>query len=93
MAGFAKFNKKFAQFEQDVEEHAQHEEQEEFPAVNADCDEQEQRRMATKLLEAEQKAPTHPHPGAAGSPTAVRVVGPFAAMLDKAKDAYADKSD
>lgn len=89
----AEFNKKFAEFEQAVDEHARREEQEEFPVVNAECDEQEQRRLATKLLEAEQKAPTHPHPGPAGSTTAVRVVGPFAALLDKARDSYSDKSD
>ncbi|HEX4790504.1 MAG TPA: hemerythrin domain-containing protein [Actinospica sp.] len=89
----AEFNTKFAQLEHDVDEHAQREEQEEFPVVNAECNEEEQRRMATELLKAQQKAPTHPHPGPAGSTTAVRVVGPFAALLDKARDAYADRSD
>jgi hypothetical protein len=71
------FAEKFARFEHDVNEHAEHEEQEEFPIVNAGCAEQEQREMAQRLLDAEQKAPTHPHPGSAGSPHAQRVVGVF----------------
>ena len=31
-------------------------------------------------------APTHPHAAAAGSPTAQKVLGPFAAMVDKVRD-------
>ncbi|WP_330342115.1 hypothetical protein [Streptomyces sp. NBC_00557] len=34
-------------------------------------------------------APTHPHPMAAGSPRLQRLTGPFAAMLDRARDRLA----
>jgi hypothetical protein len=34
-----------------------------------------------------QFAPTHPHPKAAGSPAALLLTGPFAAMLDRVRDA------
>ena len=41
----------------------------------------ELRALGDKLLEAETKAPTHPHPTTAGSPVAQRIVAPFAALL------------
>ncbi|HEV2633523.1 MAG TPA: hemerythrin domain-containing protein [Actinocrinis sp.] len=77
-----------AEFEKAVSEHAEHEEIEEFPAVRAAHTDEELRELGDKLLTAEAKAPTHPHPTAAGSPAAQRVVGPFAALLDKARDAH-----
>ncbi|HEX4791642.1 MAG TPA: hemerythrin domain-containing protein [Actinospica sp.] len=82
------FTNKLAEFEKAVSEHAAHEESEEFPAVQSAHSDQELRELGTKLLAAERKAPTHPHPTAAGSPAAQRIVGPFAALLDKARDAH-----
>jgi hypothetical protein len=78
----------FAEFEKAVSAHAEHEELEEFPAVQAAHTEGELRELGEKLVKAQNKAPTHPHPAVAGSPTALRVVGPFAALLDRARDAY-----
>jgi hypothetical protein len=41
-----------------------------------------------RTLEAAEKiAPTHPHPSTAGSSTAQWTVGPFASLLDHARDA------
>ena len=40
------------------------------------------------LTSAEGMAPTHPPPPAAGSTTAQRLTGPFAAMVDKVRDAF-----
>ena len=81
------FAAKFAEFEKAVLAHAEHEEREEFPAVRAQCTEQELQQMGKRLLKAEKSAPTHPHASAAGSPTAQKVMGPFAAMVDKVRDA------
>ncbi|WP_181446737.1 hypothetical protein [Streptomyces sp. NTH33] len=44
-------------------------------------------KMGRRLLSVEKMAPTHPHPMAAGSPKAQWMTGPFAAMVDRAKDA------
>jgi hemerythrin superfamily protein len=77
------FAAKFAEFEKAVLAHAEHEEREEFPAVRAQCTEQELQQMGKRLLEAELSAPAHPHASAAGSPTAQKVTGPFAAMANK----------
>ncbi|MEU6095106.1 hemerythrin domain-containing protein [Streptomyces sp. NPDC047079] len=81
------FDAALARFERSVIEHAEHEEQEEFPAVRQGCDEDQLKSMGTRLRLAEKMAPTHPHPAVAGSPTAQRLIGPFAAMVDRVKDA------
>ena len=89
----AEFARTFAEFEQAVSDHALHEENEEFPAILAQVSAEDQQKMGERLLKAEKTAPTHPHPGAAGSTTAQYTVGPFAALLDKAKDAFKSKND
>jgi hypothetical protein len=81
------FERLIAEFEQAVSDHADHEESEEFPALVTQCDDEQRRTMGERLQKAEHLAPTHPHPSAAGKPAALRMTGPFAAMLDKARDA------
>ncbi|MFC4033188.1 hemerythrin domain-containing protein [Streptomyces polygonati] len=83
----AEFLRTMAEFEQAVSAHAEHEEQEEFPAIVAQCTVLQRRTMGDRLRRAEHLAPTHPHPIAAGNPTALKLTGPFAAMMDKARDA------
>lgn len=84
----AEFLRTLAEFEQAVSDHAQREEDQEFPRILAEIGSEDQLKMGERLLTAEKAAPTHPHPGAAGSTAAQYTVGPFAAMLDKAKDAF-----
>ena len=83
-----RFIDRLTEFEHAVSHHAEREENEEFPPVLADHSEEELQALGSRLLKAEKNAPTHPHPAAAGSPTAQRVVGPFAALLDKARDNF-----
>ncbi|MFE2431696.1 hemerythrin domain-containing protein [Streptomyces sp. NPDC059373] len=85
--GSAAFDALLAEFEQSVIDHAEHEEREEFPAVRREYDEVQLHSMGSRLLAAERIAPTHPHPTAAGSPAAQWTAGPFASLLDRAKDA------
>jgi hemerythrin superfamily protein len=89
----AEFTRKLAEFEKAVSDHAEHEEAQEFPRILAEVSAQDQQKMGERLLRAEKIAPTHPHPGAAGSPIAQATLGPFAAMLDKAKDAFASRHE
>jgi hemerythrin superfamily protein len=84
--GTPEFDDRFAGFERSVIDHAEHEEQEEFPAVRSGCDEEQLKGMGTRLQLAEKMAPTHPHPTAAGSPAAQWLTGPFASMVDRVKD-------
>jgi hemerythrin superfamily protein len=81
------FTDTFAQFEQAVLDHAAHEETEEFPAVRASRTPEQLASMARAVRAAESIAPTHPHPSTAGSTTAQFVVGPFAALVDRTRDA------
>jgi hemerythrin superfamily protein len=76
-------------FERSVDEHAEAEETQEFPRVLEALDEDERRTLGGRLQAVEKMAPTHPHPSAAGSTTAVALTGPFAAMIDKVRDALA----
>ncbi|MBT2439452.1 hemerythrin domain-containing protein [Streptomyces sp. ISL-36] len=84
----AAFDARLRAFQQEVEDHARHEEQEEFPAIRAECEIEDRRAMGRRLQMAERMAPTHPHPGTAGSTAAQWTVGPFASLLDRAKDAF-----
>jgi hemerythrin superfamily protein len=82
----AEFNSLFATFMPAVLAHAQAEERLEFPALRKSVDADTLMQAKGKLEKAEAMAPTHPHPMA--STNAMNyVAGPFAAMLDRAKDA------
>jgi iron-sulfur cluster repair protein YtfE (RIC family) len=82
------FATQFADFKAAVLEHAQNEEQLEFPAVRNVEDPAALADLEEAIRKAEAKAPTHPHPSAR-STTAATVLGPFAAMVDKVRDAIA----
>lgn len=82
------FAARLTEFEAEVSEHAIYEEDEEFPELLARLSVEEQQKMGERLLKAQKAAPTHPHPAVAGSTVAHYTVGPFAALLDKARDAY-----
>ncbi|HEU5160848.1 MAG TPA: hemerythrin domain-containing protein [Streptosporangiaceae bacterium] len=68
-----------------VLDHAQHEEEEEFPRIRQHATEEQLRGMAAAVKAAEAMAPTHPHPGVE-SVSANLLVGPFAAMMDRTRD-------
>jgi predicted Zn-ribbon and HTH transcriptional regulator len=81
------FGRTFAEFEQAVLDHPEHEEQEEFPPVRARESQQTLVGMDAMLRAAEMAAPTHPHPSTAGSPIAQWMVGPWASLIGRARDA------
>ena len=86
------FDPELATFEEAVVEHATHEENEEFPGLRDGRDDADRRAMGRQLLAAERIAPTHPHPSTAGSSAAQWVVGPFASLVDRARDAMKGES-
>jgi hemerythrin-like domain-containing protein len=77
----------FAEFEKSVDQHAEAEETQEFPIILRERSVDERQKMGARLQRAEKLAPTHPHPSTAGSPAAQWFVGPFASLVDRAKDA------
>jgi hemerythrin superfamily protein len=78
------FDALLAEFRQAVLEHAEREEREEFPELRTHGA-AEMRVMAAAIKAAEATAPTHPHPGVETA-TANLVAGPFAAVVDRARD-------
>jgi hemerythrin superfamily protein len=85
--GSSEFDAKIAEFEKAVDDHAEAEESQEFPAILAQCDEEQRQKMGTHLRAAEGIAPTHPHPSTAGSTTAQFAVGPIVSLVDRTRDA------
>ena len=82
------FIEALTEFRGDVVEHAEAEENEEFSQLSAELDADQLKHMAGAVRAAEAIAPTRPHPGVE-SATANFVAGPFASMLDRARDAIA----
>jgi hemerythrin superfamily protein len=80
------FITELTKFRDAVIDHAEHEENEEFDKLQRKLDSADRERMAKAVLAAEAIAPTRPHPGVE-SAKANFAVGPFASMLDRARDA------
>lgn len=68
-----------------VLDHAQHEETEEFSQLQRALDTDELKRLGTAVRAAEAIAPTRPHAGVESAKLNF-AVGPFASMLDRARD-------
>jgi hemerythrin superfamily protein len=68
-----------------VLDHAQHEETYEFPKLQKELDADELKRLGAAVRAAEAIAPTRPHPGVESAKLNF-AVGPFASMLDRARD-------
>ena len=85
------FEQQFTAFRLSVIDHAAAEEREEFPLLRTNTDAEALTKARDRLQRAEKWAPTHPHPSA--KTTAMNyVAGPFAAMLDRARDALKSRS-
>lgn len=82
------FTSKLTKLRDAVIAHAEHEEAEEFAKLGAELSSKELERMGEVAKLAEAVAPTRPHPGVE-SQAANLIVGPFAAMLDRARDVIA----
>ena len=68
-----------------VLDHAYHEETYEFPKLQQELDADELKRLGTAVRAAEAIAPTRPHAGVESAKLNF-AVGPFASMIDRARD-------
>jgi hemerythrin superfamily protein len=84
--GSAEFLKELKSFQQAVLDHADREEAEEFPGLQRELSAQDLKQLTGAVRISEAIAPTRPHPGVE-SAKANLVAGPFASMLDRARDA------
>jgi hemerythrin superfamily protein len=85
------FDGAFTLLQRGVLVHAQAEEREEFTRLEAALAPEQLDRMRRAVELAEKMAPTRPHPGVE-SATANVMAGPFAAMIDRVRDALTGKS-
>ena len=85
------FETMYRELQADVLLHAAAEEEHEFAGLADVLDPDELERMSRAVQLAESMAPTRPHPGVE-SAKANLIAGPFAAMLDRARDALSGKS-
>ncbi|MCU1657285.1 MAG: hemerythrin [Pseudonocardiales bacterium] len=85
------FEAKFRALQVDVLAHADAEERTEFGQLADQLDQDELQRMQRAVKFAESMAPTRPHPGVESAAANI-LVGPFAAMLDRTRDAISGKS-
>lgn len=83
----AEFGRLFTTLHQEVEKHARAEETEEFPMVEQKASQDDLRKMGLALEAAKKVAPTRPHPSAPDTPPGNIMVGPFAAVMDRTRDA------
>jgi hemerythrin superfamily protein len=73
-------------FRQQVIGHAQAEERDLFPLLEANLSNEDLRQMGDQVEVAESIAPTHPHPHGPDSGIGNQLLGPFVAMVDKVRD-------
>jgi hemerythrin-like domain-containing protein len=85
-----KFDSKFAALSNAVNQHAMHEETEEFPYLRQNLPAEQLRRMAGAVRAAEMMAPTRPHPQTGESMAANLIAGPPMAIFDRMRDAVRD---
>lgn len=86
----AQFDEMLHALERSVLAHADAEERDEFSTLANIVDDDQLAKMRKAVEMSERMAPTRPHPGVE-SPTANMLVGPFASMLDRARDALTGK--
>lgn len=87
----AEFTQQLTKLRDAVLAHADHEERDEFVKLGEELSSEELERMGRAAQLAEAIAPTRPHAGVE-SQLANILVGPFAAMMDRARDAIAGKN-
>lgn len=81
-----KFIDELTKFRDAVIDHAEHEENDEFTKLQRNLDAADRGRLAKAVQAAEAIAPTRPHAGVESAKLNM-AVGPFASMIDRARDA------
>jgi hemerythrin superfamily protein len=75
------------QLKRDVLGHAQHEEREILPSLEAHTKAKDLQELGMRYRKALASAPSHPHPHAPDTPPGNVVLGPVAAVMDRMRDA------
>jgi iron-sulfur cluster repair protein YtfE (RIC family) len=83
----AEFEQKFGKLRTEVERHASAEETEEFPKIEQGESKERLEQLARAYAAAKMTAPTHPHPSTPNTTAANLLIGPFASVMDRSRDA------
>ena len=86
--GKAAFDRTMDKVVATVHEHVQDEEQEMFPKLRKATDSNLRKRVGSVAEKAKSVVPTHPHPLVPGTATAQLVAGPWASIMDRARDLF-----
>jgi hemerythrin superfamily protein len=89
-ASSAEFTTKFIALRQAVLDHARSEEATTFPLLKEVEDAESRLALGGRYEYAKAKAPKHPHPHAPHTSPGNMILGPVAALFDKARDAVGD---
>ncbi len=89
-ASSVEFATAFTSLRRSVLEHASAEEATTFPLLREMEDAESRSALGGRYELAKSKAPTHPHPHAPDTPPGNVILGPVAALFDKARDAVRD---
>jgi hemerythrin superfamily protein len=81
------FAARFHELRSAVLKHAEAEERNVFPLLRTMEGADRRIELGDRYETAKSKAPTHPHPTAPDTPPGNRIVGPIAALFDRARDA------
>ncbi len=79
--------------QQDVLTHAEHEEREEFPALERELSEQQRLELAQQFQALREIGPTRPHVWTPQNPTVRALTGPIVGLFDRARDAVRSTLD
>jgi hemerythrin superfamily protein len=86
-ASTAEFKTRFQELKKEVLRHAEAEEREVFSKLKTAGDIDELTKLGKAYEAAKATAPTHPHPHAPNTPPGNLLLGPVAAIIDRARDA------
>lgn len=84
------FDRKLTKLRREVEAHAEAEETKEFPRVAEKETAKRLEQLGKVYVVAKELAPTRPHPSTPNTPVGNMLFGPFAAIMDRARDAVRD---
>lgn len=70
----------------DVRDHIAEEETDIFPRLRAALPPADLSRLGSAVEQAEEKAPTHPHPAAPAKPPGNKIIGPIVGIFDRWRD-------
>jgi hemerythrin superfamily protein len=81
------FTAKFKKLRDSVLAHAATEESTVFPLLETATTVEERKELGARYEKAKDRAPTHPHPHVPDTPPGNKLLGPIAALFDRARDA------